>query len=150
MCGLLFIIIIISTSNGYESGSWPFGDQPTIEFPSKTPPSNFSIINVKDFGAKGDGKTDDTKSIQTAINNQSAREILYFPQGTYMISSPLLYDGGNGLAKRVFIYGESNQKSILKLFDNTKNFSDPNHPQAIMKMGNGVAQNFGNQIWSIV
>lgn len=40
-------------------------------------------VNVKDFGAKGDGVADDTLSIQTAINCLPAGGRLYFPDGVY-------------------------------------------------------------------
>ena len=47
------------------------------------------IINVKDFGAKADGITDDTKAIQAAINHASAQSMttIYFPKGIYSIAS---------------------------------------------------------------
>ena len=45
-------------------------------------------VNVKDFGAKGDGVTDDTLSIQTAINCLPKNGRLYFPEGVYS-TSPL-------------------------------------------------------------
>lgn len=51
--------------------------------------------NVKNFGAKGDGITDDTTAIQNAINfikNSSYISELYFPPGEYVITSPLLID----------------------------------------------------------
>lgn len=50
---------------------------------------NPSIYNVKHFGAKGDGVTDDTAAIQAAINAASAGTIVYAPPGTYMLSSTL-------------------------------------------------------------
>jgi len=44
-------------------------------------------INVKEYGAKGDGRTDDTKAIQMAINQAKQRGgTAYFPSGTYIVS----------------------------------------------------------------
>jgi hypothetical protein len=44
--------------------------------------------NVKDFGALGDGTTDDRSAIQSAID--SAAATIYFPKGTYLIGSALV------------------------------------------------------------
>jgi len=41
-------------------------------------------INVKDFGAVGDGVTEDTDAIQTAIRMMPEGGRLYFPAGTYL------------------------------------------------------------------
>jgi hypothetical protein len=43
--------------------------------------------NVNDFGAKGDGKTDDTRSIQEAIN--SGKKVVYFQPGQYLINGQI-------------------------------------------------------------
>ncbi len=47
-----------------------------------------SVFNVREFGAKGDGATDDTAAIQEAIDRvrRQGGEV-YFPVGTYSISS---------------------------------------------------------------
>ncbi len=47
------------------------------------------IVDVKKFGARGDGKTDDTRAIQAAINagNAYSKPIVYFPAGIYLIGS---------------------------------------------------------------
>lgn len=46
-------------------------------------------INVKKYGAKGDGKTDDTKAIQDAVNAapENIQTTIYFPKGVYLLSS---------------------------------------------------------------
>lgn len=48
---------------------------------------NNDHISVKDFGAKGDGVTDDRLAIQTAIDNTEGA--LYFPAGRYLINGTL-------------------------------------------------------------
>ena len=66
-------------------------------------PKSYTIFrNVKDFGAVGDGVTDDTAAIQRAVTEgnrcgPSACEsttttpaIVYFPEGTYLISSSII------------------------------------------------------------
>lgn len=48
------------------------------------------IVNVKDYGATGDGVTDDTTAVQAAI---TAKYGVYFPSGTYIVSNLILRDG---------------------------------------------------------
>lgn len=47
------------------------------------------FLNVRWFGAKGDGSTDDTAAIQLAINNADGLSV-YIPSGTYLISSTIV------------------------------------------------------------
>jgi len=51
-------------------------------------------FNVKWFGAKGDNASDDTLSIQAAVNAaQNRGSVVYFPSSDfYLISSPILID----------------------------------------------------------
>lgn len=44
------------------------------------------FLSVKDFGAKGDGVTDDTPAIQAAINTGKP---LYWPPGSYRTTAPI-------------------------------------------------------------
>lgn len=72
------------------------------------------FINVKDYGAIGNGTTDDTVAIQTALNqfgclsasdydaNKFKGGILYFPRGVYRITAPLFINDNT------YILGEGN------------------------------------------
>lgn len=47
-------------------------------------------VNVKDYGAVGDGETDDTAAIRTARDvARLTKKALYFPAGTYMLSGSI-------------------------------------------------------------
>lgn len=48
--------------------------------------NNMGRANVKDFGAKGDGTTDDTLAIRNAISSLTIGGILFFPPGEYIVS----------------------------------------------------------------
>ena len=47
-------------------------------------------VSVKDFGAVGDGTTDDTVAIQAALTQLSSNTNLYFPAGVYLLASQFL------------------------------------------------------------
>lgn len=49
-------------------------------------------VSVKDFGAVGDGVTDDTTAIQTALNEafNAGGGVVFVPAGTYKINKPLI------------------------------------------------------------
>jgi hypothetical protein len=83
------------------SGYWLIDDQ---KHPGKSPfsPANYKVWrNVKDYGAKGDGRTDDTAAINKAISDGArcgeecktstiAPAVVYFPPGTYLVSSSII------------------------------------------------------------
>lgn len=83
------------------SGYWMIDDQ---KHPGKSPyatPDYKVWRNVKDFGAKGDGKTDDTAAINKAIadgmrcgetchSSTTTPAVVYFPPGTYLVSSSII------------------------------------------------------------
>ncbi|KAK1756301.1 pectate lyase superfamily protein-domain-containing protein [Echria macrotheca] len=73
-----------------RQGKAPFGD------------ANYKVFrNVMDYGAKGDGTTDDTEAINKAIadgnrcgqgcsSSTTTPALVYFPPGTYAVSKPIL------------------------------------------------------------
>ncbi|KAL2814357.1 pectate lyase superfamily protein-domain-containing protein [Aspergillus cavernicola] len=70
-------------------------------------PEGYEVFrNVKDFGAKGDGTTDDTVAIQSAI--RTGPPLVYFPPGTYIISAPI-FD-----YYLTHIVGDANNLPVLK------------------------------------
>ena len=56
-------------------------------------------FNVKDYGATGDGVTNDTVAIQAALNAATASppSVVLFPPGTYVVSTQLAVGSGTAL-----------------------------------------------------
>ena len=53
-------------------------------------PNPSTIINVKDFGAYGNGINDDYDAILKAINSSKLPRVIYFPTGNYLIKSAIV------------------------------------------------------------
>ncbi len=81
--------------------------------------STVSCENVRTLGAKGDGKTDDTDAIQSAMN-QAQIEHTYtvcLPPGQYVINQPLVAASGALSGSYLTIIGSSS----MWAYDETKN-----------------------------
>lgn len=64
-----------------------------------------AFISVKDFGATGDGITDDTQAIQDAIDySKENGGAVYFPEGTYLLATPLFNPSTPGIASALMVY----------------------------------------------
>ena len=67
-------------------------------------------LSARDYGAVGDGVTDDTEALERLFAAAAERHLaIYFPSGTYMIRRPLTIMSG------MEIYGDGNS-SVLKKF----------------------------------
>ena len=65
-------------------------------------PKGSGVINVKDdYGARGDGTTDDTQAIKLALKEAGDHprpvKPVFLPAGTYLVSDTILRKNSNGL-----------------------------------------------------
>ena len=91
-------------------------------------PTDAGFINVRDFGAKGDGAHDDTAAINAALTASGEDtgaafwqdKIVYFPDGVYLVSAPIEKRYANGkFASGMILFGESREHTIIRLKDHT-------------------------------
>jgi len=101
----------VSGINLYKFMDWDKGILPLInenfrkieEHINLNLKSATGMVNVKGFGAKGDGVTDDTEAIQNAIDN--AGSCLYFPPGNYYV--PNMPTDGYAVNHPIILIGHS-------------------------------------------
>ena len=76
---------------------------------SRTLANRFAdALNVKDFGAVGNGITDDTAAIQAADTQARSKGVaLYFPGATYAVSQLIVYSNSTW-------YGDGRNNTIIK------------------------------------
>lgn len=71
------------------------------------------VVSVKDFGAVGDGVTDDTAAINAALSAAAAvQRAVFMPAGTYLVSGVLAVPSG------ITLYG-AGWNTVIKRKDNT-------------------------------
>jgi Pectate lyase superfamily protein len=83
---------------------------------------NESVVNVKDYGAVGDGVVDDTASVQAIMDVNSSinpfnptggnGKTIFFPEGIFLVNIKTTYNTG-------FIKGSGNNSTFLKSFTPT-------------------------------
>lgn len=82
----------------------------------------WGVVNVMDFGAKGDGLTDDTQAVNNAIAylNEQGTGVLHFPTGRYS----LLNGTDTILGNNIIIRGDGKSSVLLGQNNNLLNIGD--------------------------
>jgi hypothetical protein len=117
------------------------------EVPSMSLPPEAGYVNVKDWGAKGDGVTDDTRVLKSILgrNKQDSGgplRSIYIPNGTYLVSDTLEWGD-----KRKDVRGESRDGVIIQLKDHCTGFQDPGQPKKVLQVEFGQGgQNFNQRL----
>ncbi|MDP5273561.1 glycosyl hydrolase family 28-related protein [Chengkuizengella axinellae] len=105
--GTFYIADMILTEGAFRSTNFPINDVKVSS--NNTKKEESSGVNVKDFGAKGNGVTDDTQAIQDAIDHAiGIKSTVFIPSGEYIITSQI------NIIQGVNITGSSIKHTILR------------------------------------
>jgi hypothetical protein len=123
------------------------------------PPDDAGVLNVRDYGVVGDGKTDDTAAINKIIREMFGAErepseflggrtfsryrtppFIYFPDGTYLVSGPIEskrsdHGWSGGWMAGLLLVGESRDGTIIKLADNADGYGDAETSKPVIITG---------------
>ncbi|WP_216842977.1 glycoside hydrolase family 55 protein, partial [Granulicella sp. S190] len=141
--GLLCVLSLIGCSGqlaSVEEGGTAAATQPRAVSGAKlngalTFPAGF-MTSVKTYGAVGDGVTDDTAAIQSALSDGRSNvsedyngvpKALYFPPGTYLVSNTLQWVGCC-----VTLQGSGPSSSIIRLAPDSSGFANDASPKPLI------------------
>ena len=96
-----------------------------------------SFLSARTAGAKGDGRTDDTNALQTAINNaKSQGKVLFLDHGNYLVTKTIYIPSGSKIT------GES----YSVIMSSGSFFNNMTSPQPVVQIGKPGEQ--GSIEWS--
>ena len=87
--------IATSVASSLDSGNFSFTQSGSGVVTRTVENKLRDVVSVKDFGAVGDGVTDDTAAIQAALSSLSQGDTLLFPVGSYYITSKIVISTAN-------------------------------------------------------
>lgn len=91
---------------------------------------NLGLVNVKNYGAVGDGTTDDTGAIQSVLTNSASGSTIFLPSGSaFRCTSGLTVPSG----KRYTITGSGEL-----LFNSTTHLTGSGRPTGLRILGSGT------------
>ncbi len=93
-------------------------------------------VNIKDFGAVGDGTNDDTAAIQKAINQSQGKGRINIPEGTFIVSETIIIPSNTHLS------GEGKDSVIKMKHDVGRNTTLMRTGERGVKKENIVLENF--------
>lgn len=92
--------------------------------------NNYGFLNVKNYGAIGDGSTDDTAAIQSTVDVADAlaettakSATIFFPRGTYKITETITSDPSTNAYGPIFV-GSGRFTTRIKTYHATANMFD--------------------------
>lgn len=115
-------------------------------------PDDAGVIDVTraPYHAKGDGVTDDTLAIQQAlIEHPNQNRIIYLPNGTYLLSSPLKWPVGTNEEssfRATILQGQSRTGAVLRLADFSPAFTGSSRDAFVLWMGESPASRERNAV----
>jgi hypothetical protein len=74
-----------------------------------------ATLNVEDYGAVGDGLTDDQAAIQSAIDDAQAGDTVFLPAGQYLIGDPYLSISGETHPDDLTIEGDGELDTEIRM-----------------------------------
>lgn len=134
------------------------GESTLVQFPS-----DHGFIDVKagfsfkgvDYRATGDGKTDDTAALNTAVQlaMNSSQRVIYLPAGVYRVTAPVTLGSDRGKTRRIIFQGQGPGHTIVRLDNASPAYQDPKSPVAVVsfldKPTGGHNQAFRNSVFDL-